>query len=521
MKWIVIGEEKGLIKLVSKNPEKGEQAGLLPKGSYLTIEPEGLDSKFILRVDDSNQSEPYSPSPMIADMDLSGLYADRKCQNIIYAYRVHDICNRNDGLIDFIPPQSIARRSNQVEIDQALGNFNEGPVVFPATVHMGKNQLLVDNNLNYITARLPEKLFFYQMQICGKTGSGKTVAMKYLAQYFIEKMGGAVLAINVKETDFLMMDKPSIIFNDQIKREWEAIDGSPRGIVNYTIYNPANSRIISSLVNKELCEQVTLDVNSIEPESLTGILQNITDIAAQSFPDIFRYWQVNERKDNDRFVDFVNYFNECAVTRNFIFPTLNTRGDESSIPIHRGTYNNISRNLISSIEFFDNKNARSLAWEDILYSGKFSVINVTGNDKAKIFGSILLRHLLIQIVDAKNNDLSKVPILIIIDEVHQFYNTNASKDALGVIDTICRTGRSKKIGVIFSSQDQDDLPNGISNVVNTKIFFKSDSVGKNIFNVTNNEILSLDIGYAVANIHDLPQLRVLKFPLSFSGVINE
>ena len=197
MAWIVLGEDKGYIKLVSKNPAKGKRSGLLPKGSYLTIEPEGSNAKFILRVDSSNQSEPYSPSPMIVDMDLSGLYADRKCQNIISAYRVRDISNQTDGLIDFIPPQSLARRSNQQEVDQALGNTDDGPVVFPATIHMGQNQLLVDDDLNFITAKLPEEMFFYQMQVCGKTGSGKTVAMKYLAQYFIEKMGGAVLAINV------------------------------------------------------------------------------------------------------------------------------------------------------------------------------------------------------------------------------------------------------------------------------------------------------------------------------------
>ena len=58
----------------------------------------------------------------------------------------------------------------------------------------GQNQLLVDDELNYITSKLPEDMFFHQMQICGKTGSGKTVAMKYLAQYFIEKMDGAVIS---------------------------------------------------------------------------------------------------------------------------------------------------------------------------------------------------------------------------------------------------------------------------------------------------------------------------------------
>ena len=59
MGWIVLGEEKGKIKLVSKS----DVSGLLPKGSYLTVD-QG-DSKFILRVDNSTQTQPYSPSPLI------------------------------------------------------------------------------------------------------------------------------------------------------------------------------------------------------------------------------------------------------------------------------------------------------------------------------------------------------------------------------------------------------------------------------------------------------------------------
>lgn len=516
MAWIVLGEEKGNIKLVSKTPAKGEVGGLLPKGSYLTVEDDGSETKFILRVIDSQQYEPYSPSPMIVDMDLIGLNADRKCQNIIFAYRVGNISSRIDGLIDYITPQSKARRSTQKEIDTVLGNYEKGPIVFPATIHMGQNQLLIDDDFNLITAKLPEEMFFYQMLICGKTGSGKTVAMKYLAQYFIEKMGGSVLAINVKETDFLMMDKPSAALDQLTLKEWKTINETSRGISNYTIYYPANTKITANEVNQKLCTAITLDVKSIDPESLTGILQNISDIGAQNFPDIFRFWQEKEYKKGNTFKNFVDWFH--SHNRTLQFPTLNIRDDESLIDLHRGTFSNISRSINSIVEFFDNPKAISLDWEDILYEGKFSVINVTG-DKGTQFGSILLRHLLKRIDKAKSDKESNVPILVIIDEVHQFYNTDASREALGVLDTICRTGRSKKIGVIFASQNQEDLPKGISNVVNTKIFFKSDISNKQFTGISSEEIQSLKKGYAVVNIHELPQLKILKFPLSMSGVV--
>ncbi len=53
MSWIVLNEEKGKIKLISKSSVDG----ILPKGSYLTIN--NGKTKHILRVDDTYQYNPY------------------------------------------------------------------------------------------------------------------------------------------------------------------------------------------------------------------------------------------------------------------------------------------------------------------------------------------------------------------------------------------------------------------------------------------------------------------------------
>lgn len=519
MSWIVIGEENGRIKLVSKNPKENEKPGLLPKGSYLTVVTDDPNTKFILRVDESQQYEPYKPSPLVVDMDLGGLIQDSKCQNIIHAYRIKDLNSRSDGKIDFIHPQLLARRSTQGEINQAFETSELGPKVFLATIHAGQNQLLVDDELNFITTKLPEEMFFHQMLICGKTGSGKTVAMKYLMQYFAEKMQGAVLAINVKDIDLLQMNLPSSINSPTIEKEWNSLHEKPHGVETSVIYYPANTKL-PDIINKSSAQRqrITLRVNDIEPESLTGLLQNISDAGAQLLPDIFRFWKERRSKGKETFGKFIEFFIEGLETH--IYPTLNIRGEESQIPLHKGTCDNIVRNLNSALEFFDNEGAESLNYEDILYPGKLSVINVCG-EKGIQFGSILLRHLLKRIVEAKSNKLSDVPILVIIDEVHQFYDTESSKEALGVLDTICRTGRSQKIGVIFSSQNQDDIPHGLSNVINTKIIFRSDSIKGSLFSVSNEEIQLLKVGYAVVNIHNLPQLKIIKFPVSFAGVISQ
>jgi uncharacterized protein len=214
MKWIVMGEEGGRIKLVSDRTTDG----LLPKGSFLTVE--SGNAAFVLRVEGSQQLEPYAPSPLIADMDLSPLRQDQECRNILLAHRVFDLNPRVDGFIDFIPPQIDARRSTQEEIDKAIGGTGDGPRVFVATLYANYNEVLKDESGKPISTALPRDLFFHQTLICGRTGSGKTVAAKYLVQHFVEKMGGAALAINVKDIDFLRMNRPSASDDPQINEEW-------------------------------------------------------------------------------------------------------------------------------------------------------------------------------------------------------------------------------------------------------------------------------------------------------------
>lgn len=518
MKWIVWKEDAGRIKLISTRKTKG----MLPKGSFLTIEDE--DVKFILRVDSSEQTEPFEPSPLIADMDLSGLEADRSCKNIVSAYRVRTIGGPDDGLVRYIRPLSEARRSTQAEVSLAMDNGTKGPQVMVATVFSDENQILRDESGKYITAFLPEDFYFYQTMICGKTGSGKTVAMKYLAQYFLSnaEKTGAVLAINVKGDDFLRMDQPSKVVKNknQIEKEWESLGLAPEGIFNYVMYYPATGdtpRLYDSLTCVK--QPITLDINEIEPEALTGTLSGITDKAASLLPGIFRYWVQNNNGKRARLSDFITYISECKEEKQFYLR--NDNGDDTIISIHPATIQGMITCLESASSFFDRDGATTLKAEDILEKGKMSVIDVADNTR---FGSVVLRDILKKLVQEKDRggQFSKVPLLIIIDEVHQFYNNSSSRTSLDYLDTICRTGRSKEIGVFFSSQNPSDMPAGLGKVVNTRLFFKADlqSAKEYGIKVTADELEGLKSGYAVASIHNMPQLRILKFPLSQSGVIE-
>jgi DNA helicase HerA-like ATPase len=513
MTWIVADIDRDKVILVSKQGTDG----ILHQGSYITIEDEKEGKKFIVRTEDTYQNNPYKPSTLIVDLDLPTLQQDQNCQNIISAIRIVEIPDRNDGSSSFIKPQLKARRSNQEEVHYAFGDNSKGIPVFPATVFSRSVQHLYDDEKQFIHVNVPEEVFFYQMLITGRTGSGKTVAMKYLAQYFIEKMNGAVLAINVKEEDMLTMDKPTEAANDVIMKEWKDLGIQPKGIERYKIYYPGNKKPkYSKYVNIDLTESITLKVKNIDPETLTGLIQNISDLAADQLPGIFRYWKNNVAEESDTLHDFIIYFSDPEKEGGY--QSENSLGDILPTKLHTSTLSNINRALTHATEFFDVKDARELQAEDILQPKKMSVIDVTGKHGFG-FGSVLLRDLLDKVYNAKSNKELTVPVLIIIDEVHEFYGNTRSEQALQTLDSISRKGRSLKIGVIFASQNPEDMPSGITNVVNSKIYFKSDSSKIKSLGITTAgfDPEGFSAGFGVARIHGLSQLKFVKFPMSLSG----
>lgn len=517
MVWIVADVDRDMIKLVSKQGTDG----ILHQGTYLTIEDEKENKNFIVRVEDTNQNNPFKPSPMIVDLDLPTLPNDQNCQNIISATRIVEIPERKDGSSSFIKPQLKARRSSQEEVKMAFGNNSGGIPIFPATVFSRSIQHLYDSEQNFIHINIPEDVFFYQMLITGRTGSGKTVSMKYLAQYFIEKLGGAVLAINVKEEDMLLMDHPSTTSDEEILKEWNDLNLNPKGMDNFKIYYPGTKLPnYSDNVNLNCCQSITLKVKNLNPDTLTGLIQNISDLAADQLPGIFRYWKSQVAGDGDSLTDFTTYFSDPDKER--VFPSLNSSGDELHCKLHAATAANIVRSLVHATEYFDIEDAKELKSDDILQPRKMSVIDLASNYGFG-FGSVLLRDLLDKIYNSKSNKESRVPILIIIDEVHEFYGEAKSREALQTLDSITRKGRSLEIGVIFSSQNPEDMPKGISSVVNSKIYFKSDSSNIKSLGISTAgfDPEGFKAGYGVCRIHNLSQLKFVKFPMSLAGVLDE
>jgi len=520
MAMITLQEENGKIVLVSKG---NETPGILHYGSYLTVEDEKLDKKFILRVEESYQSTSFSISPMLVDMDISPLTQDQRLKNIVKASRVAELPPRNDGMSSYIRPLTTARLSNQEEIDYAFGN-STGIPIFPATAYSRNCQILKDENGKAMQVRIPDDVFFHQILITGATGSGKTVAMKYLAQYFVENLKdekgqpGAVLAVNVKEEDLLYLDKATSNYSEDNKKEWDDLGLIPHGVGSFRIYYTGPKMPnYTSKVDRSKCESITLNVKNLEPESLSGLLPSLTLHGIEQLPNIFRYWQSKVMKGNETMRDFISYFDDPE--KNKEFRVLTANDDEYTFKVNAGTYASIRTALQLSSDYFDNPNSKELDVKDVLLRRKISVIDVS-QKKGMGFGAVLLRDILDKIYRAKSETKNDVPILLIIDEVHEFYGNAKSREALETLDAIARKGRSLSIGVIFASQNPEDIPNGISKVVNSQISFKG-SIGRMNINQELFDPESLRSGFAVAKIHGLSQIKLVKFPLTLGGLIIE
>ena len=511
--YIVIEEKNGKYKLISK---RGAISGILPIGSYLTVELN--ESIVVLYVVDSGQTEVFTPSYLLADLDLTTYSSDQECKNVVEAIRIHDNSARHDGLIDYIKPQTVARLSTNSEINEAVSSSSNGVSLFPATYYNNKSMKVKTSGGTNAIINIPFDVFWHQIQITGKTGSGKTVASKYLANNFINNKVdgihyGCVLAVNVKDIDFLQMNLATTTESTETLQEWSELKITPEGCQNYEIfyngYKDKKFLLNMGLEDSSILTPITLSAKNIEPNSLLGIIQNLTNLGVEILPDVFRHWQIYDTKTD--FHDFLNSFQNMMDEGLFLCTDIT--GKDYSRTVNQSTATAILQRLRSANAFFENENSKFITAKDILKEGKLSVINVQDNID---FGSIILRFILSEILKEKNSG-NQIPILIIIDEVHSFYNSNSTSATLGDLDTICRIGRSKKIGVIFSTQNVTDLPKGISQVVNSKFEFKSDE--QRNFYSNKIDLSKLKSGYSYAQIHGVPSVNFIKFPVSKNGVI--
>ena len=159
--------------------------------------------------------------------------------------------------------------------------------------------------------------------------------------------------------------------------------------------------IISALREEKGTSPVSSS-SQIKPDSLLGIVENLTDLASQALPNIFRYWQ--EKGQGSKFLDFLNFLDNC-VDQDYTFNTIDISERESTVKLNPSTANAMLRQLAQANVYFENPSGNDISAKDILQEGKMTVINVANSID---FGSIVLRFLLNNIVIEKKDNMRKV-----------------------------------------------------------------------------------------------------------------
>ena len=350
--WIVTGSNRNQIRLVSS----AKTDGLLPNGSYLTVIDEDK-IKHILLVEESYPISLFEPSPLVVDAGLPIMPQDQECKNVLIARELRQFPLRNDGRFNIIKPNQKAQQTTQEEIN-AIFPVKDGYPVFLATNYQQQNAILKGEHGSAIYVKIPFNSLYLQTMISGQTGSGKTVAMKFLIEQFLENEKGAVFAINVKSNDLLTLDQPTKISNKELlektKIEWETLQSKKTVDGDFSIYLPYQRSKYKEGVSNDKIINITLRTRDLEPNSLLGVLQNVTDRAAEALPNIFRYWKEIHREENKTFRNFISWFRQRATRENsYLFNTLSQIGEESEINLHPGTAGSILRSLESASSFFD------------------------------------------------------------------------------------------------------------------------------------------------------------------------
>ncbi|WP_061951664.1 hypothetical protein [Acidiplasma cupricumulans] len=66
-------------------------------------------------------------------------------------------------------------------------------------------------------------------------------------------------------------------------------------------------------MDKNKAVSITIETKNLDPENLSGIIQNLSAKGAEQIIDIFRYWQANvmgKRGEGCKMSDFIRYLDD-------------------------------------------------------------------------------------------------------------------------------------------------------------------------------------------------------------------
>jgi hypothetical protein len=299
--------------------------------------------------------------------------------------------------------------------------------------------------------------------IFGTVGSGKTNSAQVLIEE-ASRAGYAIVVIDV-EGEYVEMDKPTT--EKGLAPQLDAFGRKPEGVKDFFVYHPSASE---PSIKKSKAFGVPF--RGIRPYVISE-LADLTEPQEGVFLKIVEGLQAESSKKRvakrprSAAMSFLEGDEEAE---GFTLQAVVDRIPEASESAGKGTQWALTRKLTALLRtrMFDTSN--TLAAEDLLQSGRVSVIDVSGvtNDAAK---NLSIAWLLRLVFESKLANSDAPRVLVVIEEAHTFISRE-SRDrmtaTLDMLKLIARRGRKRWLGLVFISQQPSHLPDEIFELCNTR-----------------------------------------------------
>ncbi|MCS3924672.1 ATP-binding protein [Methanosalsum natronophilum] len=465
-------------------------------GSYLVV-PYPNNEKMFARVkeltymqkypsDDANELHSIRVENTTLDEEEFKLLAYLEPLCILYNETGTKLARR---LVDKIPkPNTVATHVKDIDsIQTGLNIPNEG--IFLGYVSVGGEMIETTTypyNVSYYLQNndpTREPLIFRHALICGSTGTGKTFVGKNIIRQFIsdnvrysirdpaikgEFQPCVVILDPQDEYSQIKEDNPEMPqdYVDQMNTVKIEHGGVPKTktftakIGNDRSYSPT-----TSASNKEFT--VPFEIVRSNHWLLHGAEMNENQIYGleRLINDYF-----NSKQGNYSYNDFIDFVTDIDNKKEYT---------EDTNIIHEATYDSIVRRI-------DNNHYRNVfdqgadkitdILDQIFVPGQVSLFPTEYISSTKS-RDILILTLMTLIVDnkLKNNGekvIKDTPIILTLDEAHRYLSNARSIQARAIVGKFtdaARQGRKESLGLLFITQDPQDIADTVMKQINTKI----------------------------------------------------
>ena len=480
-------------------------------GNYLvaidirTLRAVGLKIISINRFDVA--SDLQLPSAISLEPDPEGLLSN----TIVEAIPL--LSEGGEPFCTVIEPQSpVILPANAELITKLIGLPSDGIVI--GCLHSGSS-VVADGS---VPLKLPKVEFFKHILIIGTTGSGKTTFVKNLMYSLMNSWEDLIIVVIDAAGDYTQIVLPprdvpknAKVFNYDITRYPKWITTLvPLRKGDYDLKEFAVRYVfdrLSRITELFYGEKPYVEVSEVHTYSVTdSIVVNVRIGGINAFIEVIpislSYSQLRDHleifplfsRQAKVFLRNVLGYLESSVggitNFTYLYRVLQEKFGElmKVLKIHRGTLENIERalNFIASSDEVDvTINRKSIGIPSInelvrRYRGPIILdLDYAASRGAHFIIMNLIAYEFLRSLYAWKKVHGDRPVIVVLDEAHRFFpseGTSAEEVELlaDFISRIARLGRSKGLGLIFSTHSPKDVHKIVIQLTNTKIIFRSE-----------------------------------------------